>query len=108
MNPYVIPGIKKLDDLIDDLIADAFGVTVDQMKSPGRKRSGTEARQFAMWYRKKYTGGSTTVIGKYYGRDHATVFAAGKVVDNLMETDKVFKTKVERALMVLDLLKTNT
>ena len=103
MNAYVIPGIVRTDNLIDDIIASAFGVSVDQMKSKRRYRPGTEARQFAMWYREKNTKESLSVIGnRYNGRDHATVLHAKKTVNNLIETNKVFKGKADQALKILD------
>jgi len=97
----MIPGLKT----IDDTIAEAFGVTIDEMKDPGRKRPGTEARQFGMWYRKKYARESPSIIGKHYNRDHATVLYASKIVDTLIDSDKGFREKAENALKALNKLK---
>jgi chromosomal replication initiation ATPase DnaA len=41
----------------------------------------------------------------YGDRDHATVIHARKTVNNLMETNKVFREKAEEALKLLEPLK---
>lgn len=102
MNAYLIPGLKRLEDFV----AESFGVTVDDMKKPSRKRTWTEARQFAMWYRKKYTKEHLKSIGKRYGgRDHATVIHAAKTVNNLIETSPEFKEKAQNVLKAIQYLK---
>lgn len=94
---YAIPGIKTMDELI----AEAFGVTVDGMKSRTKFRENTEARQFAMWYRLMNSDKSQAEIGKIYGRDHATVIHARKTFYDLYETDNRFKKKADKALELL-------
>jgi len=96
---YVIPGIKTLDDVV----AEAFGVTVMEIKSSDRKGPGKDARFFAMWYLKKYTTLSLNKIGKKYAdRDHATVLHACKKVEIWKESDKIFKAKFQSAINVLE------
>lgn len=102
LTPYVIPGIKSMDELI----ADAFGVSLSEIQTRNRKGPGKDARFFAMWYLNKETDLSLTEIGsRYKGRDHCTVMHACKKVDGWLETDKVFKEKANRALKVLKNIK---
>jgi len=53
MNAYSLPGISS----IDEIIANSFEVSLDEMKSPVRskKREPTETRKFAMWWRERNT-----------------------------------------------------
>jgi len=113
MSPYSIPGIelpapKTFDELFDEAISEAFGVPVERIKAEDRRRKRTEveARQFAMWWQKSNTKMSLAAIGKMYGgRRHDTVLWAIKTVNNLMETDKVFKEKAEDALTKIEQIK---
>lgn len=91
---YIIPGLKTMDDLI----ADAFSVSISEIHTTDRKGHGKDARFFAMWYLKKNTPMSFSEIGNRYKRDHSTVFFACKKVDIWMENDKIFSAKANRAL----------
>ena len=96
---YIIPGLKTLDELV----CQAFGITIEQLKAKDRKREGADARKFVMWYRKNNSNLSLEKIGAMYtGRDHATVFAAAKKFEELIETDKIFRQKCERALELIE------
>ncbi|MDR2123033.1 MAG: chromosomal replication initiator protein DnaA [Flavobacteriaceae bacterium] len=83
-------------DYIQKLICDYFKLSLDTLQSKTRKRDIVQARQLAMYFAKKYTTASLSSIGNQIGkRDHATVLHACKTVDNLFETDKLFKSYVE-------------
>ncbi|TWP22566.1 chromosomal replication initiator protein DnaA [Apibacter muscae] len=83
-------------DFIQKLVCDYFKVPIDLLQSKTRKRDIVQARQIAMYFAKKYTNASLTSIGNQIGkRDHATVLHACKTVDNLFETDRMFKTYVD-------------
>lgn len=104
MNPYIKPGMKN----IDQIISETFSVPIERMKAKDRrrKREEVEARQFAMWWRDRNMKETLADIGMMYGgRDHATVIYARKTVNNLMETNKVFREKAEEALKLLEQLK---
>jgi len=99
INPYIIPGLKNLDEIV----CQAFEITMEQLKAPDRKRDGVDARKFVMWYRKNNSKLSLSKIGEIYaGRDHATVLAAAKKYEELFETDKRFRQKCERALEMIE------
>lgn len=97
------PQIIPIQIPIDQIVSEAFEVSIDWMTTRSKKRIGVEARQMAMWWREKNTSDSLADIGKMYGdRDHATVLYAVKTVNNLKETNKVFKAKFDKALLMIE------
>ena len=61
-----------------------------------RKREIVQVRQIAMYLAKKHTDHSSSKIGQLIGnRDHATVLHACKMVKDLVDVDKSFKTELE-------------
>ncbi len=82
-------------EFIQDLVADHFNVSVEKLQGKTRKRSIVIARQLSMYLAKKLTGKSLKAIGANFGgRDHSTVIYSCKTVQDLMETDAVFKETV--------------
>ncbi|MEX0884396.1 MAG: helix-turn-helix domain-containing protein, partial [Cyclobacteriaceae bacterium] len=60
-----------------------------------RKKEIVIARQVAMYFSKEFTNHSLKSIGYHFGgRDHSTVIHAVQSVNDLMETDSVFKNAV--------------
>ncbi len=82
-------------DYIQKVVCDYFELPLDLLKSNTRKREVVQARQLAMYFSKSLTKSSLSNIGVHCGgKDHATVLHACRTVNNLMETDKKFKTYV--------------
>jgi chromosomal replication initiator protein len=68
----------------------------EQLLSNTRKREIVQARQIAMYLSKNYTKYSAVQIGAQIGgKDHTTVLHACKTVQNLMDTDKIFKRTMQ-------------
>lgn len=83
-------------EFIQKVTADYFDISIEKMNSRTRKREVTQARQIAMYFSKKLTSASLTIIGQECGkRDHATVLHACKTVTNLYETDKQYRSWVD-------------
>lgn len=83
-------------DKIKDVVSAYFNMEVDDMLQKSRKREIVQARQIAMFLAKHYTKQSLAFIGMSIGgRDHATVLHACKTVDDLMSTDKHYKSCIE-------------
>lgn len=83
-------------DYIQKVICDHFELPVEKIHSNTRRREIVIARQLAMFFAKKHTKNSLASIGAQCGkRDHATVLHACKTVQNLIETDKSFKSLVD-------------
>ncbi len=83
-------------EYIQKLVCDYFGISIDQVKSKTRKREIVQARQISMYFAKDLTKSSLKTIGMHFGgRDHSTVIHACQTVNDLMETDKKFRSDVE-------------
>ena len=93
---------------IAKLVAEHFDVPVEKLSSKTRKRSVVIARQLSMYLAKNYTKSSLKMIGDNFGgKDHSTVIYSIKAVNDLIDTDSIFKDtvaelekKVELSLMV--------
>lgn len=73
--------------LIKAQTAGYFETTVNDLCSPSRSRSLTEARQIAMYLCRELTELSLPQIGKEFGgRDHTTVMHANKKITQLMKS----------------------
>lgn len=83
-------------DYIQKVVCDYFNIGLDQINSKTRKREIVQARQLSMFFSKKLTKSSLATIGLHCGnKDHATVLHACRTVNNLIETDKQFRTYVD-------------
>lgn len=83
-------------DYIQKVVCDYFDLPIDVMKSKTRKREVVQARQIAMYFAKNMTKSSLATIGMHCGgKDHATVLHACRTVNNLMDTDKRFKSYID-------------
>lgn len=77
------------------LVAKYFDVPVEKLHSKTRIRDVVMARQLSMYLAKNYTNSSLKLIGDSFGgRDHSTVIHSLKAVQDMMDTDLLFKDKV--------------
>jgi len=82
-------------DFIQNLVADHFDVPVAKLAGKTRKRSIVIARQLSMYLAKNLTNKSLKAIGETFGgRDHSTVIYSCKAVQDLLDTDMIFKDTV--------------
>lgn len=80
---------------IANMVADHLKVSVDKMRGKTRKRDVVIARQLSMFLAKTYTDNSLKDIGKNFGgRDHSTVIYSVRAVQDLLDTDALFKEQV--------------
>ncbi len=69
-------------------IADAFNVSVDDLKGSSRRREISVARQVGMFLMRQHTDLSLPKIGEVFGgKDHTTVLHSYNKIDQLKETD---------------------
>ena len=81
---------------IAKLVAEHFDVPLEKLNSKTRKRDIVIARQLSMFLAKNFTESSLKTIGHNFGgKDHSTVIYSIKTVQNLMDTDDVFRDTVE-------------
>jgi len=82
-------------EFIQNLVADHFNVPVEKLKGQTRKRSIVIARQLSMYLSKNLTEKSLKAIGDQFGgRDHSTVIYSCRAVQDLLDTDSMFKDTV--------------
>lgn len=82
-------------DYIQKVVCDFFNLSPDMLQSKTRKREIVQARQIAMYFSKSLTKTSLAAIGSQIGgKDHATVLHACKTVNNLLDTDKRFRSQI--------------
>ncbi len=82
-------------DFIQKLVGEHFDVPVDKLKGQTRKRGIVIARQLSMYLAKNLTNKSLKAIGENFGgRDHSTVIYSCKAVQDLLDTDLIFKDTV--------------
>ena len=82
-------------EFIQKLVANHFSVPVDKLAGKTRKRSIVIARQLSMYLAKNLTNKSLKAIGENFGgRDHSTVIYSCKAVQDLVDTDMIFKDTV--------------
>lgn len=78
-------------------VAAARGVKVDELVGPRRPRRIVEPRQEAMWLARQVTGLSLPQIGAAFGgRDHTTVMASVRVVDQRRAQDIRLAGRLDR------------
>lgn len=86
-----------LEDRIVNIIIGAvciiFGVSFESIKSNIRVRHIVEARQVLQYFLRKYTRLSLYEIGRITNKNHTTVLHSIKTVNNLKETDKLYREK---------------
>ncbi len=83
-------------EYIQKVVSNYFNIPMETMHSKTRKREIVQARQIAMFFSKSMTKSSLTTIGyQIGGKDHATVLHACKTINNLIDTDKKFRTQIE-------------
>lgn len=91
----VVNPVALTVEKIRDVVCSHFNLTLESILTQSRKREVVQARQIAMYLSKQYTKHSLSSIGQTIGkRDHATVLHACKTVNDLMSTDKGFKSSV--------------
>ena len=83
-------------ELIMNTVCDYYGLTMDDLTGPTRKREITVPRQIAMYLTREMTGMSLPQIGNVFGgRDHTTVLHSCKTVEANMTANTDIRAVVE-------------
>jgi chromosomal replication initiator protein len=91
ISPILNPPLEKVPatpDAILMAIADAFNISIDDLKGNSRRREISVARQIGMYLMRHHTNLSLPRIGEEFGgKDHTTVMYSCEKVAQLRETD---------------------
>jgi chromosomal replication initiator protein len=80
-----------------------FGLSGDELLSPGRSPRIAWPRQIAMYLARELTGASLPAIGRQFGgRDHTTVLHACRRTSSRMASDAAAREAVEKLCELLD------
>ncbi|MFZ1705809.1 MAG: chromosomal replication initiator protein DnaA [Saprospiraceae bacterium] len=91
-------------ETIKQLVAKYFELPIEKLHGKTRLREVVIARQLSMYLAKTYTNSSLKVIGDSFGgRDHSTVLYSLKAVQDMMDTDILFKDTVSALEKKLEL-----
>lgn len=102
MNPYIASGRRITIKLVEKAAAEAWEVPLEELYTKRRFRELVEPRQVVFHYRKKYMRHSPRRINDDTGFHYASVYHAEEVVDNLLETDAIFKLKHRHFMDILE------
>ena len=93
----VIDQVEQLTiDRIQQIVSTMFQISVEDLRSPSRRKELATARKIAMYLCREYTSETTTVIGKAFSRSHSAVLHAIKVLKaEMKQTDGKAKRQVE-------------
>lgn len=102
-NKFIKLQSEKLHGLNDiaEIVAKSLFLDVSDLKKRTRKREVVEARQITMWLMHHYTKLSLAAIAAYFENengisfDHATVLHACRTVNDLKETNRIFRERFE-------------
>lgn len=87
LNPP-IPRVKASPDTILMTVADAFNVSIEDLKSNSRRREISWSRQIGMYLMRQHTDLSLPRIGEEFGgKDHTTVLYSCDKIGQLRESD---------------------
>ena len=90
-----LSGIRISTKQILKEVEDYFNIPMSLLNSPTKKKEVVKPRQIIMWLAyNNIVGVSQTSVGALFGRDHATVLHACKVVPNYIETDTDYRHTV--------------
>lgn len=89
---YSQPTLNKLLTVIEK----ATGIKSKLIFLPTRKREIAECRQLFCFFARSHTEFTTTYIGKFINRDHATVIYSVQNIKNLMHVDKRIRELVQQ------------
>ncbi|MFL3000745.1 MAG: chromosomal replication initiator protein DnaA [Cytophagales bacterium] len=94
----IVKDTKREIDIkyIQDVVSKYFQISIEEMKDKARKKEIVIARQVAMYFSKDFTNNSLKSIGFHFGgRDHSTVIHAVQSVNDMIDTDSIFRKSIK-------------
>ena len=82
-------------DTIIKVIAEEYGLSSSDVKGKKRTKNVIMPRQIAMYIAREITEFSTTEIGAEFGRDHTTVVHSCQKIEEAIQADSKFDSKIQ-------------
>ena len=82
-------------ELIQEVVANYYNLSVDDLKSQRRTRNVALPRQIAMYLSRSLTSTSLPKIGEEFNKDHTTVMHAYSKIKEATENDTAIKTTID-------------
>lgn len=83
-------------DTVSKIICTYHNIDFSELVYKTRNREIVQVRQQAMYFSRIYTKLSLKDVGNYYGgKDHGTCLHALKAINNLIDTDRLFKIECQ-------------
>jgi chromosomal replication initiator protein len=89
-------------DHIQQIICNAFSVSMEELQSPKRRKELATARKVGMYLCRRYTNESLQSIGRSFKRSHSSVLYAVNDLTKLMDKDGKVRRQVEHVSHRLD------
>ena len=100
VRPVLNPASAEVEASADSVlmvVADAFGVSIEELKSNSRRREISWARQIGMYLMRQHTDLSLPRIGKEFGgKDHTTVMYSCEKIAQLKNSDPSLEQKLRQ------------
>ena len=87
--------IEITPQLIIEIVADHFHISIEQMMSKSRSSDVSKPRQIAMYLCKSMTNYTTESIGKIFGKDHSTIIHGVKKVKEEYEQNPELRETID-------------
>lgn len=82
-------------DTIIKVISEEYGLSTSDIKGKKRTKNVMVPRQLAMYIAREITEFSTTEIGAEFGRDHTTVVHSCQKIEEMIQADSKFDSKIQ-------------
>ncbi|MHC6203173.1 chromosomal replication initiator protein DnaA [Breznakiellaceae bacterium SP9] len=88
-------------ETIQKVIADKYGISLNDLKGSKRTKNIVLPRQLAMYISREITDYSTTEIGQQFGKDHTTVMHSYQKIEERLKTDPSLDPTVKELINLI-------
>ena len=93
---YENPAITEITtDKIIKVVSKKYGILDEDIKGRKRQNEIANARHIAIYLMSQIKGMTSTQIGKFFDRNHTTVLASIKIVEERMKDNPLFKIEID-------------
>ncbi|WP_100065408.1 chromosomal replication initiator protein DnaA [Miniphocaeibacter massiliensis] len=88
-------------DLIKEIIANSYDLTVEDLCSKNRSKQIAYPRQIAMYLSRQLTDLSLLKIAESFNRDHSTIMHGVEKINNDLKNDDNFKIEIDNIVKII-------